>query len=49
MMFADPKGVDADLVGKRRFNDDVAECLCLRLELTVGVEGDVAKGVETEL
>ena len=49
VVLADADEVDADLVGQLGFGDDVAEDLGVRPRAAVGVEGDVAEGVEAQL
>jgi hypothetical protein len=48
-MLANAEEIHADPVGQLGFGDDVAEDVCLRLESTFGVRGDVAEGIQAEL
>ena len=48
VVLADADEVDAELVGELGLGDDVAEDLGVRQRAAVGVEGDVAEGVEAE-
>ena len=48
VVLAHAEEVDADLVGQLGLRDDVAEDLGVRLGAAVGVDGDVAEGVEAE-
>ncbi len=49
VVLADAEEVHAQLVGQLRLGDDVAEDLGVGLGSAVGVDGDVAEGVETHL
>ena len=48
MMFADADEVDAELVGKNRFLDQVAQHLGVRQRRTIGAGGNVPERIETE-
>ena len=47
-MFAHAEGVESCLFGDDGFFDNVPQDLCLRAKLAAGVNGDIAKGVESE-
>ena len=47
-MLAHAKEVDAQRIGELGFGDDVADDLRLREQPAIGIDGDVAEGVEAE-
>ena len=48
MVFADPKSVDADFIGKDSLVDNIAEDLRVGQRLAAGPDRDIAEGIQSE-